>query len=399
MNAVNFVNAGRYFLHLRKDIGAVCFPPVECRARCNFAREWKELARGGSKSLRKALGNKAFTETGLHGREVAGGYDCTDKLTKGLFNSRRNFHCQSFPGTQISTEEKMEDIRLQHREVESGGLNIHYVECGDPKGPLVLLLHGFPCTWQMWYRQMEPLAEAGFHVVLPDLRGYGFSGKPSDMESYSRKAVVGDILTLIEKCGNGESVGVVGHDWGGLVAWCVANDAKEHVTRVAILNAPYPASISQAIRKDLRQFLKSYYIYLFQIPKIPEFFLRRNREKFLNQVLNKDSVRPLPKDVYKSIESSFEDPQSWTGSLNYYRAGWNGLWSTPSGEIEKVEAQLMVLWGEGDSFLCPELADPPSDIVPHCTVHRFPKASHWVMWDEEEKVNTFLLDFLKPLRA
>ena len=143
---------------------------------------------------------------------------------------------------------------------------MHYVEAGD--GPLIVLLHGFPEFWFGWRRQIAPLAAAGFRVVAPDTRGYNLSSKPEGFESYAVDLLAADIRGLIGELG-AESAFLVGHDWGGSIAWTIAMNHPEVVDRLAILNAAHPRKLSEGL-KHPSQLRKSWYFFFFATPGLPE---------------------------------------------------------------------------------------------------------------------------------
>jgi epoxide hydrolase 4 len=145
---------------------------------------------------------------------------------------------------------------------EVGDQRLHYVEAGD--GPLVVLLHGFPEFWYGWRRQIQPLAAAGFRVVAPDMRGYNLSSKPDGVKAYDTGPLVDDIRSLIRERG-AESALLVGHDWGGTVAWDLAMNHPEVVDRLAILNAAHPRKLSQGLHHP-GQLRKSWYFFFFRSP-------------------------------------------------------------------------------------------------------------------------------------
>ncbi|MFD1730552.1 alpha/beta fold hydrolase [Deinococcus malanensis] len=158
-------------------------------------------------------------------------------------------------------------------EIRVNGVRLHYVEAGPAAGPLVVLLHGFPEYWRAWEHQIGPLARAGFRVVAPDMRGYNLSEKPQDIEAYRVQTLQEDIAKLIRALGAGRAH-VVGHDWGGIVAWQLAIRQPEAVDRLVILNAPHPGAARRGM-KHPEQLKRSWYVYLFQLPVLPELLLER----------------------------------------------------------------------------------------------------------------------------
>src|SRR5262249_33835635 len=148
-----------------------------------------------------------------------------------------------------------------HRHALVGGLRLHYVEAGA--GPPVLLLHGFPEFWYSWRHQLPALAGAGFRAWAPDLRGYNESEKPAGVRNYRVRLLVEDVAGLIRHTGAGRAT-VVGHDWGGVIAWRLAMDRPELVERLVILNAPHPGAFLRELRNPA-QWLRSAYVLFFQL--------------------------------------------------------------------------------------------------------------------------------------
>ena len=282
---------------------------------------------------------------------------------------------------------------VAHRYADLAGVRLHYVEAGE--GPLVVLLHGFPEFWFSWRFQIPALAEAGFRVVAPDMRGYNLSDKPKGVGSYALERLAGDVERLVGALGEERAV-VVGHDWGGIVAWAVAILHPERVERLAILNVPHPERLSRGLRTP-RQLLKSSYAFFFQIPWLPEKVLRAGDFAILRSVLRNDPVRPGTfggEDIDRYVEA-LSRPGALTAAINYYRALARRAPAVARALRRRIEAPVMVIWGQRDLFLVPELARPDPAWVPDARVERLPDASHWVQQDRPEKVNALLLDFLE----
>jgi pimeloyl-ACP methyl ester carboxylesterase len=159
----------------------------------------------------------------------------------------------------------LERGELREGYAEVGDQRLHYVEAGQ--GPLIVLLHGFPEFWYGWRLQIKPLAAAGFRVVAPDLRGYNLSSKPEGVAAYDTAQLTADIRGLIHERG-AESALLVGHDWGGTVAWATAMHHPEVVDRLAILNAAHPRKLSQGLHHP-GQLRKSWYFFFFASRSCP----------------------------------------------------------------------------------------------------------------------------------
>ena len=289
-------------------------------------------------------------------------------------------------------DETLRRVELAHRYADLGDVRLHYVEAGE--GPLVLLLHGFPQFWYEWRHQIPALVEAGFRVVAPDMRGYNLSDKPPGVRAYRLELLARDVERLIWALGEERAV-VVGHDWGGIVAWAVAMLHPERVERLAILNVPHPERFSRGLRTP-RQLLRSSYAFFFQIPWLPERLIRAGHFAILRYVFRNDPVRPGTfgeEDIDRYVEA-FSRPGALTAAINYYRALARRAPAVARKLRRRIEAPVMVIWGQRDLFLVPELARPNPALVPDARVERLPDASHWVQQDRPERVNTLLLDFL-----
>jgi pimeloyl-ACP methyl ester carboxylesterase len=282
---------------------------------------------------------------------------------------------------------------LAHRHADLAGVRLHYVEAGE--GPLVVLLHGFPEFWFSWRFQIPALAAAGFRVVAPDMRGYNLSDKPKGVESYALERLARDVERLIGTLGEERAV-VVGHDWGGIVAWAVAMLHPERVERLVILNVPHPERFSRGLRTP-RQLLKSSYAFFFQIPWLPEKVLRAGDFAIVRSVFRNDPMRPGTfggDDIDRYVEA-LSRPGALTAATNYYRALARRAPTVARALRRRIEAPVLVIWGRRDLFLVPELAKPDPTLVPDVRLERLPDASHWVQQDRPEKVNALLLDFLQ----
>jgi len=289
-------------------------------------------------------------------------------------------------------DETLRRVELAHRYADLGDVRLHYVEAGE--GSLVLLLHGFPQFWYQWRHQIPALVEAGFRVVAPDMRGYNLSDKPLGVRAYRVELLARDVERLILACGEQTAV-VVGHDWGAIAAWIAAMRHPERVEKLAILNVPHPARSLDGLLSPM-QLLRSSYMFFFQIPRLPEEVIRAGDFGLLRSVFRSDPVQPealTAEDIERYIEA-IAQPEVLTASLNYYRA----LLRNPRemrALLQRVEAPVLVIWGEKDRFLSRRLAEPPRLWVPNLIrVKRLPDASHWVAEDRPLEVNTLLLDFL-----
>ena len=286
-------------------------------------------------------------------------------------------------------------IELREGYAEVGDdTTLHYVEAGE--GPLVLLLHGFPEFWFGWRRQIAPLAAAGFRVVAPDTRGYNLSSRPAGVEDYAVDRLATDIRGLIGKLGC-ESAQLVGHDWGGTIAWTTAMNHPDVVDRIAILNAAHPRRLQQGLMNP-NQLRKSWYFFFFALPGLPEDVVHARDWHFFRHFLQDANPPYTPQELEKYVEA-WSQPGAATGMINYYRASVRASQKQAKAAIRPISAPTLVIWGQRDGYLGSDLAEPEHDDVPNLEgVERLPDASHWVHHDGAERVNELLIDFFTPSR-
>lgn len=269
---------------------------------------------------------------------------------------------------------------------------LHVVEAGPPDATPVVLLHGFPEFWWGWRRQIAPLSAAGLKVVVPDLRGFNLSGKPRGIRSYRMELLARDVLDLIDDLGV-ERARIVAHDWGGAVAWWVAQEHPERVDRLAVLNIPHPAVLRKALLASREQRRRSRYLFYFQLPYLPERKIRAGGFRPFRSIFERSS-RPgtFSADELDRYAEAAAQPGALTAMLNWYRAG---LWYPPKAKRRRrIEPPVRLLWGTGDVALGPEMIEPSAALCERCEVFRFPEAGHWLQHEATERVNSLLLDFL-----
>jgi pimeloyl-ACP methyl ester carboxylesterase len=280
---------------------------------------------------------------------------------------------------------------VHHRFARVNGVRLHYVEAGA--GPVVVLLHGFPEFWYSWRKQLPALAAAGFRALAPDLRGYNLSDKPAGVHAYRTEMLTADVAGLIAHAGGGPAA-VVGHDWGGAVAWLMPLHHPAAVSRLAILNAPHPAAFVRALR-TWEQLSRSWYMFLFQLPGLPEEMLRSRGYAFLDEALLHDA-RPgafTPEDV-RLYKRALSRPGALTAGLNYYRAAFRGMARRARRAGRPIAHRVLTIWGDRDRYLGPSLTEGVGRWAPNLTTHHLPEASHWVQNDAPDEVNRLLIDFL-----
>ena len=276
--------------------------------------------------------------------------------------------------------------------IATNGVRLHVAEAGPIGGPLVLLLHGFPEFWYGWRHQIGPLAEAGFRVLAPDQRGYNLSDKPRRVADYDLDRLADDVIGLIEATGRDRAT-VVGHDWGGVVAWWTAIRHPDRLDRLVVLNAPHPGAFTRQIVRHPSQWLKSWYILAFQVPWLPEYLFGRRDGRALVDAL-RDSGRPgtFPDEAIALYREAWSRPDALWAMIHWYRAMVRRRPLSSSGG--RIRAPTLLIWGARDRFLERWMAASSLKSCDQGRLEIIDEATHWVQHEEPERVNRLLLDFL-----
>jgi pimeloyl-ACP methyl ester carboxylesterase len=286
---------------------------------------------------------------------------------------------------------------IRHGYAQVGDVRLHYAECGEGDR-LVLLLHGFPECWYSWRHQLRALGTR-FRVVAPDLRGFNLSDKPRRVEDYRVSRLVDDVTGLIRHLGARQAA-VVGHDWGAAVAWAVAQHYPDYVSKLAALQVPPPAVWAKNL--TLRQLLRSWYMFFFQLPKLPEWWIRRDDFAALERMMRGTSRPGTFTDADIAVyKSAMREPGALTASLNYYRANLRALLSRRPGagghtRQERVRVPTLFIYGERDVAIIPETVRGVADYVdaPFREL-RLARANHWVQQEYAAEVSAALSSFLE----
>jgi pimeloyl-ACP methyl ester carboxylesterase len=277
------------------------------------------------------------------------------------------------------------------RFVQTNGLRLHVVETGPQSGPPVVLLHGFPELWYGWRKQLGPLAEAGFRVIVPDQRGYNTSDKPGGVAAYRIETLAEDVVGLLDAAGL-ERAAIVGHDWGAVVAWWLGLAHPERVSRLAILNVPHPAVMRRHLLSSPRQMRRSWYVFFFQVPGLPERFLARDDFKNLARGVRGGRRGTCTDEDLAVYRAAWGQPGALTAMVNWYRAA---LRSTGRRLPRlRVSVPTLLLWGARDRFLGREMAEPSAALCDDGRLEIFEGATHWLQHDEADAVNDRLVRFL-----
>ncbi len=267
-------------------------------------------------------------------------------------------------------------------QVDSGGVDIHVEVTGV--GRPVVLLHGFPDSGRLWRNQVGPLASAGFRVVVPDLRGYGASGRPPGVDDYSLLLLAGDVLAVLDQLGL-ERAHVVGHDWGAAVAWGLGSLVPDRVDHLAVLSVGHPSAFRNA---GMTQLEKSWYMFLFQFEGVAERWL--SADGWAN--FRAWSRHPDADAVIAELEAN----GSLTPGLNWYRANVPPhAWTDPPLELPPVQAPTMGVWSTGDFALTEhQMTDSSEHVAGPWRYERLEGPGHWMPIDAPDRVTGLLLDFL-----
>ena len=275
--------------------------------------------------------------------------------------------------------------------IAANGIELVALVAGAADGPPVVLLHGFPEFAYGWRRQISARAAAGLRVIAPDQRGYNRSDKPEGIAAYRLDTLADDMVGLADTLGH-QRFAVVGHDWGGVVAWHLAARSPERITQAAILNAPHPATLRRYMRRHPTQALKSWYLGFFQLPLVPERALAAGGFWVLRRVLRR-SARPgtFTGDDFRHYREAWGQPGALTAMLNWYRAL---PLHRPSASSARIRVPVRVIWGDRDAFLDRGLAEAGAALCDNAEIIHLPDATHWLQHEEPETVNRLLLEFL-----
>ena len=290
---------------------------------------------------------------------------------------------------------------IEHNYAHVNGVRLHYVSSGH--GKLILFVHGFPEFWYAWKKQVLDFGR-DHHAVALDMRGYNLSDKPAGVDHYQIKFLCEDLRALAEHLGHKRFV-LVGHDWGGAVAWAFAAQYPSYLKKLVVINAPHPAVFERELRDNPAQQKASAYMLLLCSPEAEQ-ILSANQYEFLygavlNEGLKQGYFTQEDRDAYLK---AWSQTGALTGSLNYYRAAHIG----PSAEAQAVTANfvsdlpdltvrvpILVIWGENDPYLLTGNLNGLEEFVPDVTVKRIPDASHWVVHEKPVLINHLIREFLR----
>ena len=283
-------------------------------------------------------------------------------------------------------------IPLEDLTFTNGSLRLHAVAAGPPNGPVVILLHGFPEFWYSWHRQIEPLALAGFRVIVPDQRGYNTTSKPRGAPSYALPLLVSDVLAIADQLG-AQRFFLGGHDWGAAVAWAAAILHPQRIAKLAVLNVPHPSVMFHFLRTNLRQLRRSWYMFFFQLPWLPEMAFRAFDFRLgVRSLVASSRPHTFSAADLQQYRAAWSQPGALTATINWYRAAFRtrSKFADPF-----VRMPTKIIWGERDAFLLFAMAQASLRYCASAELVSFPDATHWVHHEEPARVSALLIDFFR----
>jgi pimeloyl-ACP methyl ester carboxylesterase len=278
--------------------------------------------------------------------------------------------------------------------VQTNGISLEVDQCGTGE-KFALLLHGFPESKYSWRFQMPLLAEMGYRVWAPNLRGYGKSDRPGAVSDYHIDKLVADVAGLIDASGAKETL-LIAHDWGAVIAWQFAIRKVRPLSRLVIMNVPHPVCFAQAMR-SWAQLKKSWYVFFFQIPWLPERVLGARGAEAIGKAFTDMAVDKsrFPAPVVQEYRRNALEPGAMRAMINYYRAALRSGSKAMVPDPATVDVPTLMIWGEEDSALGKETTYGTEKFVADFTIRYLPGVSHWVQQEAPERVNGMLAAWLK----
>nr|XP_037275013.1 epoxide hydrolase 4-like isoform X1 [Rhipicephalus microplus] len=281
----------------------------------------------------------------------------------------------------------------RHEYSQLMNITMHYVTkgCDVERRPVILLLHGFLDFWYVWNRQIPVLAE-DFCVVAPDLRGYGNTTRPKDSGHYLITNLIEDVKGLLHKINpqRKRSVILVGHDLGGMIAFCFATLYENMIDKMVIINGMHPLAFTKQLFRSLNQMRMSWFTIPFRHPVVPEQYLMLKDLRFFDKVHK--SFTANEKYAHKYV---FSQQGALTGALNYYRSFNNDSDQLQKLPYRKINISTLILWGEKDEFLTRRITAYNQEWLRNSELVYYPRAGHWLMRDCTEQVTTRIRRFVK----
>lgn len=285
------------------------------------------------------------------------------------------------------------DDLMEFRAIYTSEVLLQVALAGPEDGEPVVLLHGFPDFWLSWARQVRFLVEAGYRVIIPDQRGYNLSEKPPDVGDYHLRHLAQDILDCLDALGH-DRAHLVGHDWGGAVSWWLAEHHPRRFLTLTVFNCPPAEVLAEAIKREPRQMLRSWYIAYFQIPRLPELMAATGNYRALEKALLTMSMPgSFSEAELAAYRKAWSRPGALRAMINWYRAARDAVFAPR--DCRQIEVPTTIIWGERDAALHPLLIEKTAARCKVVDVHALPEAKHWVHRDCPDEVNPKLLESLR----
>lgn len=292
---------------------------------------------------------------------------------------------------------------IQSQYAEVNGIRLHYASVGQ--GKLIMFVHGFPEFWYEWEKQLVEFGQ-DYQAVAPDMRGYNLSSKPADIEKYHAKDLVADLRALAEHLGHDKYV-MVGHDWGGAVAWSAAMRYPEMLEKLVIINSPHPAVFARELLHNPDQQTASQYMLMLRSAEAERVLSENNFARLMDVLVQFGSKWEMSAETRQKYSEAWSQPGALTGSLNYYRA--SPLYPPTSKDDEALIASILnlpkemlavkvptlVIWGEQDRALLTGNLDGLEEYIEDVTVKRIPAGTHWVIHEQPELINSLIREFIE----
>lgn len=278
--------------------------------------------------------------------------------------------------------------------VKANGLTFEVDQCGSGD-KFALLLHGFPESKFSWRYQMQLLADLGYTVWAPNMRGYGKSSRPAAVSEYHIDHLVADAAALMDAAGAKETL-LMAHDWGAVIAWNFAIRKVRPLERLVIMNVPHPACMTRELR-TWAQLKKSWYVFFFQIPWLPERMLAARGAQAIGRAFSEMAIdkNRFPPAVIDEYRRSALEPGALKAMINYYRAGLRAGEKAMNPAPGTVDVPTLMIWGEEDTALGKATTLGTEAYVKDFTLRYLPGVSHWVQQEAPERVNAMIEAWLK----
>jgi len=296
----------------------------------------------------------------------------------------------------VTNQGPSDPFGIETTRVTANGIDFEVATCGD--GPrFALCLHGFPECNYSWRDQMPLLARMGYTVWAPNLRGYGESSRPGRVSDYRIRNLVDDVAGLIDAAGAKETL-LMAHDWGGAIAWLFALAEIRPLERLIVMNIPHPRLFRRGLRTG-RQLRRSWYIFFFQLPWLPEAFLGANGARRVSGMIRGSAARKdrFPGEVLEVYRENADQPGAIRAMLAYYRAyiRYGVDKDLARAVYSKLETPTLMIWGEEDTALGQELTVGTDELVSDFTFRSLPGVSHWVQQEDPDTVNAMIEAWLE----